>query len=241
MNAESKITLMRKALRHIGVTLDSNITDPDAREPNAITCRESWDNVRDQMLRVKDWNFSKTRVELSRINPDPLFGYRYAWQLPADYLRVLEFNCVPGGTGATNFDIEGDQLLSCPVNASSVVNLLAPTAQPRAHLRYIARVEDVSKWDAGFCNAFTYLLAAEIAPGLSASPNLGLQLRGFAEQMIAQAFGPNNNEGRPRALRGPSGYMMSRYAGIGGGYPFNVPAGMYADAHGVWQWNECGC
>lgn len=238
MNSESRISLARKALRHLGVTLDGNITDLDAREPNAVTCREEWDKTRDELLRMAAWNFAKKRVDLSRLD-DPLFGYRYAWQLPGDYIRILEFNCIPAGTGAQNYDIEGDSLLSHPRNAWQVVNLSG--SEPTARIRYIFREENVGVWDANFCNAFTYLLASAIAPGLSSAPNLGLQLRGFAESMVAQAFGPNNNEGRPRAIRGGSSYMMARYAGAGGGYPFNVPAGMYPDAHGVWQWSDCGC
>ncbi len=106
-------------------------------------------------------------------------------------------------------------------------------------MRYIFREERVSRWDANFCNAMAYLLASAIAPSLSSAPGLGLQLRQKGEQLAAMAFGPNNNDGRPRAITGMgynSGYMQSRYAGYGGGYPWNVPAGMYADASGVWQW-----
>jgi hypothetical protein len=243
MNSETKITLARKALKLCGVTLDGNITDLDAREPNAVACREEWDKARDELLRMKEWNFAKTRVNLTRTD-DPLFGYRYAWLLPADYIRALEFNCVPAGTGMSRYDIEGPLLLSCPVNSYAVVNLLAPTSEPAAQLRYIFREETVSKWDANFCNAFVYLLASAIAPGLSSAANMGLQLRQFAQQMVAQAFGPNNNEGRPRVITGlgmNSGYMRARWAGTGGGYPYNVPAGWWADAHGVWQANDCCC
>tara|TARA_R110002096_G_scaffold116863_3_gene253298 strand:- start:1550 stop:2152 length:603 start_codon:yes stop_codon:yes gene_type:complete len=60
------------------------------------------------MLQMKYWKFSLKRAELSRITEAPLFGYKYAFQLPFDFANLTRFD---NDINVTSYEILGDQLL----------------------------------------------------------------------------------------------------------------------------------
>ena len=102
-------------------------------------------------LAAQGWNFALKRATLSALATAPAFGYTYQYQLPTDYIRAVEFNAQAAGTSQALFEIEGDKLL---------------TNDATAELRYVYRNEDVSSWDDGFQAAFSFALAAAVAPSL---------------------------------------------------------------------------
>lgn len=136
----------------------------------------------------------------------PAFEYDFAYDLPDDYLRALEWNGREAGTGQSEFDIEGTTLLCDD----------AETAQ----LRYTAKVEDCALWDSNFIEAFAMKLAARVAPGITTAQGLGGQLDQRAEAYLAKAFGPDNGETRPRAIMAheTSGWLDAR-AGLDPRFP----------------------
>jgi hypothetical protein len=188
----TQTSLANIALGHIG---KAPVTDFEERSPEAQTLRQHWDLVRDELLRMKAWKFAMKRAILAGLDVDPLFEWKYAYQLPVDYLRAVEFNGRQAGTGEADFDIEGTSLLS---NDAS------------AQLKYVARIEQVSAWDAGFCAAFALLLAAAVAPSITSAPGLGANLRQRGEMAAMQAMGPSVAEARPRAVMG-GGYLAARF------------------------------
>jgi hypothetical protein len=185
------------ALDLIGV---SSITDYAERSVNAEKIRLHWDITRDELLRAKDWNFATARATLSASATAPAFDWDYAYALPSDYLKALEFNGALAGTGEADYEIAGAYLLS---------------DDDTAELKYSARVENVALWDASFSQAFAHALAAAIAPGLSTSAGMGERMRARAEEIALQAAGPNNRETRPRAVLAQtgSGWQAARYGG----------------------------
>jgi len=178
----TKTELANIALGHIG---SAKIQSIDENSPAAEHCRRMWEFVRDGLLRQRHWNFALTRSALSALSQDPAFGYAFAYQLPADYLLAIEWNGREAGTGESAFDIESGTLL-CDDESGN--------------LRYVRVVESVSSWDASFCEAFSYKLAAAIAPSISSSANLADSLMQRGEQVMVRAFGPDNLETRPRVI-----------------------------------------
>lgn len=196
----TKTELANIALGHLGSALIQSV---DEVSPSAQHIRRMWDFVRDGLLRQKDWNFALKRATLSRLSEDPLFGWTAAYQLPSDYLRAIEWNGQEAGTGEAQFDIEGERLLC---------NFETGTTSPRSELRYIAKVENVNEWDASFNEAFSYKLAAAIAPSISTSAGLATDMNRIGEQVMLRAFGPDNLETRPRAVLAQegSGWLEAR-------------------------------
>jgi hypothetical protein len=184
----TKTELANIALGHIGSALIQSI---DELSPAAQHIRRMWDLTRDGLLRQRHWNFALDRKTLTRLTDDPAFGWDAAYQLPADYLLAIEWNGREAGTGEAEFDIEGGKLLCDDTET--------------AELRYVKRVEEVSKWDASFCEAFCYKLAAAIAPSLSSSQGMADALTAKGEQSMLRAFGPDNLETRPRAVLAQEG------------------------------------
>lgn len=85
----SVVGIANLALSKIGAKIIASV---DENTPNAIKVKTVWDYVLDEVLQAKDWRFSKTRVELATITTEPVFAYSYAYQLPADFLRLIKPN-----------------------------------------------------------------------------------------------------------------------------------------------------
>ena len=127
----------------------------------------------------------------------PAFDYQFAYVLPTDYLRALNWNGREAGTSEAGYDIESGLLL---------------TDDDSAQLRYVAKVTDPSSWDDSFKEAFCLRLAARVATGITTAQGLAAQLDQRAEQYMQKAFGPDNGETKPRAVlaQNGSGWLDAR-------------------------------
>lgn len=181
------------ALGHLGT---SRIADFAENSPAAENIRRFWDATRRTLLREFDWNFAITRASLTAL-ATPVTGFAYAYQLPADCLRLLTVNGKEAGTGQARFEVESGKLLSNETPAA---------------IRYIRDVETATDWDDTFAVAFSYRLAAAIAPSLSAQPSLAEAMLARAEDALNKAKGVDSVETRPRVIRGVeySGYYAAR-------------------------------
>lgn len=146
--AVSQTSIANRALQILGAT---RLTDIDEDTKNARAMRENWDAARDAEIRRHVWNFAVTRVELSALVDTPVFGYTTLYQLPADCLRVLQVgDWIVGdspdlSSGQAEYQIEAGKI--------------ATDAPAPLKLRYLARIEDVTKYD----HSFNDVLAARLA------------------------------------------------------------------------------
>jgi hypothetical protein len=83
----SIIGIVNLGLGRIGSNLISDIGE---KTPQAIAVNAVWEYVRDEVLQAKDWRFAKTRAALTVSVTIPLYGYRFAYPLPADFLRLCK-------------------------------------------------------------------------------------------------------------------------------------------------------
>lgn len=65
------------------------ITDINEGSPNAVKVLAVWDPVMQECLAERDWKFAKTRVQLELSPIIPLYTFKHAWALPADFLRFV--------------------------------------------------------------------------------------------------------------------------------------------------------
>jgi hypothetical protein len=145
----SQTRIVNRALTMLGSAQRiSSISDPSGP---AVTALALFDDARDATLVDHPWNFAIRRASLAADAKPPEFGWDYAFTLPSDCLRWLP----PSRDGGHWF--RGEQ----EGNA-----LLADTPGPLP-IRYIARIEDVAAWSAGFTEALAWKLATEMEEAIT--------------------------------------------------------------------------
>ncbi len=208
----TETTLANLALGHIGM---ARIMDLSENTVTAEHVRRMWDATRDNLLRAYPWNFAVRRVQLTASATAPAFEYSYAYPLPSDYLRVLEVNGCPPGVGSVPYEIEGVEVLT---------NLTT------CKLRYLRRIEQVSAWDANFCELFGYELAKSIAPSFTLQTSTIQMLDALAQPARARAEESNAAETMTRVIpyhERPDAYTAARW---GAGFP-NYPSVVQTDIY----------
>lgn len=141
------VELCNAALARLG---EARIASLDETHLAARTCAQLYPVAVDELLRSHRWNFASSRAVLSRLDETPVFGFRYAYQLPGDCMRVVEVNGVSStGTPSEAWEIEGRKLL---------------TDAETARIVYIYRATNLDLWDSLALECLTLLLASKLAP-----------------------------------------------------------------------------
>jgi hypothetical protein len=222
----TKTEIANAALGRIG---QARILDIDENTPAAEHCRRMWDIERDALLRKYAWNFAIGRATLSKLVSAPAFGWSAQFVLPADFIRVIAINEMIAGMGETEFEVEGGLIL---------------LDSEEAHLKYVRRVEDCTRWDALFCRGYAIFLAAAVMPSLATSPELAVALERAAVDFEREAFSSDAVESKPLVrfahersgwldVRGGFGTQMIRVSGAG--VSSGVTGTVVADSQGI-EW-----
>ncbi|HEV2746414.1 MAG TPA: hypothetical protein VGW34_03840 [Allosphingosinicella sp.] len=176
------------------------ITDSSAL---AITAKALWDETRDEVMADHPWNFALSRAALAASADEAPAGsqYAYAYELPQDNLRWLPWR--PDHVDHFEGEQEGRYILS---------NAAAPI-----YVRYIRRVEDLSKWSAGYIEALTAKLAMYMAKPITGQSGMIDRMARLYEQAIANARRQDGlasgRTGRTASYR--SHWLAARNGGVG--------------------------
>lgn len=173
------VDICANALRLLG---DDPITSLTEDSERARLCNALYDPTRDATLRAHVWNFAMRRASLNKLVDKPLFEWGAQFQLPTDpyCLRVVKID-----DPMARWKVEGRVLL-CD---NSSVKIL-----------YIARIEDVSQYDAMFVDALTHRLAAKLAYPVTGSVEKARQFQELYLMIVAEARALDGMEGSPEAL-----------------------------------------
>lgn len=158
-----KVKQINIALARIG---ESSIIALDEGTPQQQKAVTFFNNTLRSLLRSHPWNFAIGEVELARIPGETPFEFEYAFQLPADFLRLLKVQ------GATTYKVQGKRVLS---------------NEKVCKIKYVKFVEDPSQWDASFADAFTYQLAADMTYGIVAQASMYELMLTAANQKLKAA------------------------------------------------------
>lgn len=187
----SQVGVVNIALQRIGAR--GTIGSLTEQTPNAIKANVCWDAVLQEVLSEREWKFAKTRVALQQNAQAPAGGYKFAYPLPADYLRLVRPREIPeerriadgavwgwGGEGYGWFrhrDLPVHPHEVCPYIIEAVLsadgvsytnNLLSNYPHGREYTRpivinYIRLITDFTQLLPGFVNCLAYRLAGELA------------------------------------------------------------------------------
>lgn len=178
----SKVEIVNLALTRLG---QRSVQSLDEASNEAVWGKKLYDRVRRTVLREVPWRFALKLETLALLDEDPP-TYSYSYALPSDCLMVVDVVSSYQNTQAA-FERVGNAIW---------------TDEPSAQLRYISDVQDATKFDDAFIDAFAFRLAAEIAPPLTGKPELmSMMMQGYmTSRGAAQAL--SARESRKTNLQG---------------------------------------
>lgn len=193
-------SIVNLALVRLGVPDIATIDDLDS-EP-ARKAKLIYTLVCEAEIRRHQWSFAMWRDSLAALATAPTWGYQYAYNLPSDFLRLIQANDYfdyPEPRIGSNSDeklwmIEGRTVLT---------NLGAPLK-----IRYIRKVAEDAH-DPIFNSVLAYRLAMELAPSLTQSTTKVEQLTKLYKDDVREARRVNAIELPPQPLPDNS-WMNSR-------------------------------
>jgi hypothetical protein len=156
----SETDCLNDALGQIGAASISAIDDGST---NANFCLRFYAPLRDGLLRSHHWNFAIKRVELALDVVAPVTQYAYAYTLPADNLKVIDY------AGANPTSLVAPYVLWPGVRYQPIYKiesgkLLSNDGQ--AWITYLRRVENPDEWDALFYQVVATQLASKLAAAI---------------------------------------------------------------------------
>jgi hypothetical protein len=155
----SDVDICNRALQKLGAERITSLTQDSE---NARECNVAYAAVRDAELRAHPWNFAIKRTQLAYDSTAPAFGFSYAYTLPSDCLRLLPPD-VAYNYNSHDWQIEGRKILTddgAPLN-----------------IRYIARIEDTTLFDALFVESLACAIAQELCEKITQSNSKGQMIR----------------------------------------------------------------
>lgn len=163
----SETSIVNSALRKLGVERVVSLTAGNKR---ARVCGEVYPRLRDDELRRHVWNFAKAKAQLAKTSTAPVSGYDTAYELPADFIRVV--------------GVWGDKI----ENYAPAYEIVRNTIQcdvSEMFLTYIRLVTDTNLMDALFRGALAYRIAMETALALEGTEVARTVLeRGYTSRII---------------------------------------------------------
>ncbi len=133
---------------------DKRINDIDEEDEESALAKLFYKQARDELLAWPDieWVFAKTRANLeTTIDPDPIFNWDHAFQIPVDIVRVI------------NQVDEWDQPILPWVRELDQIL----TNEDTCRILYITKITDTTKFPALFVKALYYLLGSVFADRIS--------------------------------------------------------------------------
>jgi hypothetical protein len=180
--ATSVIEICNNALTDLGEDAIMSLSD-DSKA--ARLCAQRWPAVRDAVLRAHPWNCAMSQAELAACAAAPLWKWDFQYELPADFLRIVEL-VGSGLERVAQWEVQG-RIVLC--------NTAAPL-----YLSYVRRETDPQKYDALLCEALAARLSATLAYPLSGSTALAQAFWSAFQQKMTEARGVNAREGVPQAM-----------------------------------------
>lgn len=197
----TQMDVVNVALSHLGESRIASMADA-RKEARAMLAQ--WDSTVEFELRSNVWNFAVARDSLPALATAPSWGFERAFELPADYLRVISVGAYDApnsmrevGAGPFSFyKVEGNRILSDE-----------PAPLP---IRYVRRVMEVPTWDVLFRGVVELELAFRCCMELTKDKELRDRLRQDKTMAKAQAIQVGSIE-QPPEERPDEAYILSRF------------------------------
>jgi len=191
MSMATGVSICSNALLMLGAQTINDFAD-QLNLDRAKLCANLYPTVRDDLIRSHPWNCCIKRVVLAPDAVAPAFGYGYSFELPADFMRVLE---VGENGNQIDYLVEGRT-----IQATTTV----------LELRYVFRNEVESTWDASLVKLATLAMAAALAYPVTQSAAMQQTMEEKLEMSMRRARAVDGQEDPPQML-GDERLLASRF------------------------------
>lgn len=156
----STVSICNRALQLLGDDPIQALTD-DTHRARALNV--AYEVVRDAEMRRRRWRFAIRRDSLPALADQPDSDYDYQYQVPNDFLRLIE-----GGDIISVPDMSDYRSMSCELWSLEGRRILTNLGAP-LKIRYLAKITDVSQYDPAFNESFAARLAFECCERITQS------------------------------------------------------------------------
>lgn len=175
----SRTQVINNGLRMISANL---IADPDEDTESARQAKSVYDQVVRSELEAHAWFFAKTQRALPELATAPLFKFSHAYNLPSDFVRLVELGGRWVFSSIRHVDVNPIPLYELHGRAI-LTDLTAPLNI--AYLKDIA--DDPTQWSPLFGNVVSAALALALAMPLTKSEGMVSLAEKLYEKELARA------------------------------------------------------
>jgi len=169
----SIVGICNGALNQLGATTILSLTE-DSK--NARLCNSRFTQVRDALFRTHPWNCLQKRIQIAADSTAPAWGFKFAYTLPADCLRLLKILDYD-----SNYKVEGRKVLS---NTETMKIL------------YVARITDPNEYDELLRETLSASLAADIAFAVTSNNTTATNMYNLFQDKLKDARFVDSTEGQ---------------------------------------------
>ena len=169
----STVEICNGALNQLGATTILSLTE-DSK--NARLCNSRFTQVRDALFRTHPWNCLQKRIQIAADSTAPAWGFKFAYTLPADCLRLLKILDYD-----SNYKVEGRKVLS---NTETMKIL------------YVARVIDPNEYDELLRETLSASLSADIAFAVTSNNTTSQNMYQLYQEKLKDARFVDSTEGQ---------------------------------------------
>ena len=187
----ASIDIANAALNTIGADPIVAFTDANKR---AIACQGQYNLSRKEELRGANWSFAIKRTTLPALAAAPAFGYTFAYQLPVDFVRLVQVGQWFVGFSNTDYRT-GPESEYALEDGKILTNAGAPLP-----IRYVYDLTNAQQFDAMFVSCLTARLASDIALQLTQSTDKKREADKEWQLAMARALAANAIEKPPEMI-----------------------------------------
>ena len=169
----SIVGICNGALNQLGATTILSLTE-DSK--NARLCNSRFTQVRDALFRTHPWNCLQKRIQIAADTTAPAWGFKFAYTLPADCLRLLRILDYD-----SNYKVEGRKILS---NTETMKIL------------YVSRVTDPNEYDELLRETLSASLSADIAFAVTSNNTTSQNMYQLYQEKLKDARFVDSTEGQ---------------------------------------------
>ncbi len=165
------------ALQHLGESRISSLIDTGDKVSR--TCAICYPQARDEALSIAPWSCAKKPAALSKLTAQPLYKWSAAYQLPPDFIRLIEIAGCDAWAPREYFDRMGNVLYigrgdwyGTEEDADSI------------NIEYIWRQTDATQFDPLLVECIAMKMAMKMAKTLTGSDAKAKELREEYERVV---------------------------------------------------------
>jgi hypothetical protein len=177
------VDIANRALLAVGASRISSLNDDSEAALSIAGYISAWRAFFIGSQGSANWSWAKARASLPALSAAPEWGFKYAYQLPSDFVTLIsigDYGPYPNisnvrGRDDGEWSVEGDQILC---------NYAAPLK-----IRYLRDEPDYSRWGANCTEAFSLYIASQICERLTQSNSKKqLIIADYRQALIAAAM-----------------------------------------------------